>query len=155
MTNVLSIDGTGGTAQDVAVKFFPKTNLQRLRQTIDASGRETTIYVDSTSDPNSPVTVAVSSGVDARPDAAGTRTRRSSITLSSYARVVDGDGALLALKRISCVIALNTPDADMEPDDLRDLFLNAVSVWINTLTAKVPDTETISALRFGITDVLS
>lgn len=156
MTNVLSIDGVGGSASDVAVKIFDKAKLQKLSSSRDVgTGRETTTYVDNTSDPNSPVTVAVSTAVDAKADASGTRMRRSSITFSSFARVVDGNGVLLALKRTSIVHAFNTPDADMEPADLRDMHMNAYSFSFNTLTSKIPDTDYLAALRFGITDLFA
>jgi len=154
MTNVLSIDGVGGTPSDVAVKIFDQSKWQRLSSVRDAnSGRETTTYVDNTSDPNSPVILAVSSAVDAKADAAGTRMRRSSITFSTFARVVDGDGALLALKKASCVIAINLPDADMETTDVRDLVMNAYSGTFTALETKVPNLVVLGALRFGITDI--
>jgi hypothetical protein len=118
------------------------------------AGSNLSNYVNATGDPTYPMLIAVRTNAPATKTGVGER--RSSITLTSFARATDSahyaspDPLVLP---ISCVVALNTPNMGLEAGDVSDLLGNLYSLLFTTLTAKVPDTAFISKLLFGITNL--
>lgn len=150
MTHTLSIDNVGGTPVDVSIANFAKTSLELVNTTVAQAGRQViSTYVLTTSDVANPTSVVVQS-------TAGTDgIRRSSITLKTVARDVDADGTEVATKPISVVVAINVPTMSIEARDVMDLVLAGVNLMYPSLTSKVPDLGTVSALLFGITGLYS
>lgn len=152
MTNVLSIDNVATSDTDVGVPLLTQASLVlRSSVTVLATGVTTSVYVMPTGDPNYPMTVTVRT--ERAPNAKADGQRRSSITLASYARVVDGDGVVLALKPISAVLAFNTPFTDFEASDLSDLLGNLYGLSFGSLNTKVPAVDHLNALLFGVTEL--
>jgi len=149
MTDVLSIDRIGGSASDVSVHQLDQSTLE-LQDTITdiKAGTVISTYTLPTGDRNYPTNVTVRTQQSPRdPNVA----LRASITLSSWARIVDGDGVVVGLKPASAVTAFNLPGIAVELDDISMLLANNFGLTFDILTSKVRSTALLGKLLFGLT----
>lgn len=153
MSLTYTIDNVGGTAADVSVHRLDDSTFQHKGTTIDPkTGNTVSTYVIPSGDPNHPTTITVRTQSDPR-NVNGNGVRRSSITLSSWARIVDSDSSEPVLQPISMVLAMNVPMIGMEVDDLSNMVANLFGLSYMTLTSKVRDTANLNKLQFGITEL--
>lgn len=151
LATVLTIDNVVTTDVDVAVPQLTQSELVLRSAVTDLkTGVSTTVYVLPTGDPNYPMTATVRT--EKSPSANASAIRRSSITLATWARVTVDD-VVVEIKPISVVIAFNLPNTAVEAGDISDLIGNAYGLTFGTLNTKVPSTDHISSLMFGITEL--
>lgn len=149
VTNVLSIDSVVSTDVDVAVPRIDQSDLEHVATVVDArNGVITSTYVLNTSDPAYPLKVIVR---NEKSPTNAKAIRRSSITLTSWARIVDGNGVVVDVQPITAVIAMNTPAMDLETADLSDFWGNLYGLTFDVLNTKVPATTYLNQMLFGLT----
>lgn len=150
MTLTNTIDRIGGSASDVSVKIFDRTDLkqQGLTEYDPKTGTSTSVYTLQNGDPLFPTTVTVVNQYALT--GAADRQRHIIVRLDSWATVTsDVSGVDPIKKRIRKEWHEYLPNCDMDNADLADMSGNLFSLLWTTLTSKVPDTAFIAAGRFA------
>ena len=152
MSHSYSIDNVATSDTDVAVPLLTQASLELRTTVADAkTGVTISTYVLPTGDPAYPMIVTVRN--EKSPTAANVE-RRCSINVKTWARELDDDGVLVAVKPISATVAFNLPPGvGLEAADISDLVGNLYSLTFDSLNTKVPSTALISKQMFGLTEL--
>lgn len=152
MTIIYSIDNVSASADAVAVPQLNQASL-KLKGTLvnPADGSFVSTYTLPTGDPTYPLTVVVRTSMVPKGGVPGVR--RSSITINTWARIVE-DGEVLSVEPVSFVWAMNTPGIAMEAGDLMGASGNLFGLLFPSVdVSDVPSSAHLSSLLFGLTEL--
>lgn len=151
MTIVNTLTGISVTTADVAVPQLAQANLtEKSRFSNPQTGSETIVWVDSTTDPQYPLTVTVR--LNKAPKGGPTAERKASVTIETWARTVV-DGIETAFKPFSATIAVILPGQPLDSADIMAAIGNLYGLLFPSLASKIPDLATVNKLIFGLADL--
>jgi hypothetical protein len=151
VTHTLSIDRVSTAVADVSVPQLVQADFSLVSTDFDAqTGQSISIFTLASGDPAYKTTITVRSQQNPRNNSGA---RNASVRIDTWCRDLDSVSGLEVVKPCNVVLGINLPDMSLEAVDVMMLVGNLYGLAFTSLTSKVPSTDVMSNLMFGLTQV--